>query len=115
MPDVLHTVEVDLTSVAEDRSYDIHIGRGLIGDATIWRAATQGRGVVLVTDDQVGPLYGPTVKGALSDAAHITEVVLPAGEASTSTLCRKFSMRRSLTVTNGTASLSPWAEEWSEI
>ena len=82
MPDVLHTLEVDLASVADDRSYDIRIGRGLIGDATIWRAATHGRGVVLVTDDQVGPLYGLTLKGALSDAAHITEVVLPAGEAS---------------------------------
>jgi 3-dehydroquinate synthase len=82
MPDVLHTLEVNLASVADDRSYGIRIGRGLIGDVTIWRAATQGRGVVLVTDDQVGPLYGPTVKGALSDAAHITEVVLPAGEAS---------------------------------
>lgn len=82
MSDVLHTVEVDLASVADDRSYEIHIGRGLIGDATVWRAATQGRGVVLVTDDQVGPLYGSAAKSALSDAAQITEVVLPAGEAS---------------------------------
>ena len=82
MPDVLHTLGVDLASVADDRSYDIHIGPGLIGDATIWHAAAQGRGVVLVTDDQVGPLYGATLKGALSDAAYITEVVLPAGEAS---------------------------------
>ena len=55
MPDVLHTLEVDLASVADDRSYEIHIGRGLIGDAAVWRAATQDRGVVLVTDDQVGP------------------------------------------------------------
>ena len=82
MSDVLHTVEVDLASVADDRSYEIHIGRGLIGDATVWRAATQGRGVVLVTDDQVGPLYGSAAKSALSDAVQITEVVLPAGEAS---------------------------------
>ena len=82
MPDVLHTLEVDLASVADDRSYEIHIGRGLIGDAAVWRAATQDRGVVLVTDDQVGPLYGPAVKSALSEAAQITEVVLPAGEAS---------------------------------
>ena len=53
MPDVLHTLEVDLSLVADDRSYEIHIGRGLIVMPS-WRAATQDRGVVLVTDIRSG-------------------------------------------------------------
>jgi 3-dehydroquinate synthase len=37
--------------------------------------------VILVTDDQVGPLYGEAVRAALSGAGQLTEVVLPAGES----------------------------------
>jgi 3-dehydroquinate synthetase len=81
MPELLHTLHVDLASVAVDRSYPIQIGRGLIADVSIWQPLVEGRGVILVTDDQVGPIYGEAVKAALAGAGQLTEVVLPAGES----------------------------------
>ena len=81
MPELLHTLHVDLSSATADRSYPIQIGRGLIGDESTWQPLAQGRGVILVTDDQVGPLYGEAVRAALTDASQLTEVVLPAGES----------------------------------
>ena len=81
MPELLHTLQLDLASATADRSYSIQIGRGLIADASIWQPLVEGRGVVLVTDDQVGPLFGESVKAALTGVSRLTEVVLPAGEA----------------------------------
>mgnify|MGYP001389030081 FL=1 len=81
MPELLHTLPVDLVSATVDRSYPIQIGRELIKDASIWRPLVEGRGVILVTDDQVGPLYGEAVKAALTGAWQVTEVVVPAGES----------------------------------
>ena len=66
MPELLHTLHVDLVSATADRSYPIQIGRGLVKDTSIWPPLVDGRGVILVTDDQVGPLYGAAVKAALS-------------------------------------------------
>ena len=77
MPELLHTLHVDLAAATADRSYPIHIGRGLIADASIWQPLVQGRGVILVTDDQVGPLYGEAAQAALTGASQLTEVVLP--------------------------------------
>ena len=81
MPELLHTLHVDLASATADRRYPIQIGRGLIADLSIWQPLVEGRGVILVTDDQVGPLYGEAVKAALTGAGQLTEVVLPAGES----------------------------------
>ena len=81
MPELLHTLQVDLASAMADRSYSIQIGHGLIADASIWQPLVEGRGVVLVTDDQVDPLFGESVKAALTGVSRLTEVVLPAGEA----------------------------------
>ena len=81
MPELLHTLQLDLASAMADRSYSIQIGHGLIADASIWQPLVEGRGVVLVTDDQVGPLFGESVKAALTGVSRLTEVVLPAGEA----------------------------------
>ena len=81
MPELLHTLQVDLASAMVDRSYSIQIGRGLIADASIWQPLVEGRGVVLVTDDQVGPLFSEPVKAALTGVSRLTEVALPAGEA----------------------------------
>ena len=81
MPELLHTLHVDLASATADRSYRIQIGRGLIADASIWQPLVQGRGVILVTDDRVGPLYGEAAQAAFTDASQLTEVVLPAGES----------------------------------
>ena len=75
MPELLHTLHVDLASVAVDRSYPIQIGRGLIADVSIWQPLVEGRGVILVTDDQVGPIYGEAVKAALAGAGQLTKMV----------------------------------------
>jgi len=75
-----HTVHVDLGSAVSDRSYAIQIGRGLLDDAERWREIVGDRGVVVVTDDQVGPIYLDPLKRGLSQVAHLTEVVLPSGE-----------------------------------
>ena len=81
MPELLHTLQVDLAAATAHRSYPIQIGRGLIADASTWQPLVEGRGVILVTDDRVGPLYGETVRAALTVASQLTEVVLPAGES----------------------------------
>ena len=81
MSELLHTLHVDLAAATADRSYPIQIGRGLIADASIWQPLVQGRGVILVTDDQVGPLHGDAARAALTGASQLTEVVLPAGES----------------------------------
>ena len=81
MPELLHTLQVDLAAATADRSYPIQIGRGLIADASTWQPLVEGRGVILVTDDHVGPLYGEAVQAALTGASQLTEVVLPAGES----------------------------------
>ena len=56
MPELLHTLQVDLAAATADRSYPIQIGRGLIADASTWQPLVEDRGVILVTDDHVGPL-----------------------------------------------------------
>ena len=81
MPELLHTLQVDLAAATAHRSYPIQIGRGLIADASTWQPLVEGRGVILVTDDHVGPLYGEAVQAALAGASQLTEVVLPAGES----------------------------------
>ena len=81
MAELLHTLQVDLAAATADRSYPIQIGRGLIADASTWQPLVEGRGVILVTDDHVGPLYGEAVQAALTGASQLTEVVLPAGES----------------------------------
>ena len=55
MSDILHTLEVQLP--LRGRSELSHlIGRALLSDGA-WQSLIAGRGVILVTDDQVGPLY----------------------------------------------------------
>ena len=81
MPELLHTLQVDFGPATADRSYPIQIGRGLIADASTWQPLVEDRGVILVTDDHVGPLYGEAVQAALAGASQLTEVVLPAGES----------------------------------
>ena len=46
MPDVMHTLKVDLGSRTDDRSYPISIGRGLLSDSAHWQKLVEGRGVV---------------------------------------------------------------------
>ena len=64
----------------KDRSYAITIGRGLLVDSHLWSEIIGSRGVVLVTDDQVGPLYAERLQSALPTLDRFTHITLPAGE-----------------------------------
>jgi 3-dehydroquinate synthase len=65
-----------------DRSYDIVIGRGLLGDESTWRDLPAGSHAMVVTNTRVAPLFAQALCSQLQ--AHyrqIHEVVLPDGEA----------------------------------
>jgi 3-dehydroquinate synthase len=74
------TVTVSLRA----RSYPILIGAGLLDDARRWRTITGRRRVLIVTDDNVAPLYLDRVRAAIGNGAH--GCVLEAGEAGKSVL-----------------------------
>ncbi len=65
-----------------DRSYPIHIGRGLLDDPSLLTATLRTSRAAIVTNDVVGPLYLERLAGGLADAGiKLTTVVLPDGEA----------------------------------
>jgi 3-dehydroquinate synthase len=64
-----------------ERSYAVRIGSGLLARGADWPGWIRGAHVLLVSDDRVAPLYAPAVRAALRGRA-VTELVLPAGEAS---------------------------------
>jgi len=71
----MKTLEVDLG----ERSYPIHIGSGLLGNAALLSPHIHGRQVMVVTNGTVGPLYLDQALAGLSDFN--TQVVeLPDGE-----------------------------------
>ena len=93
MSEQFHTVGVNLGADAgidggknggegrgKDRSYAITIGRGLLVDSHLWSEIIGSRGVVLVTDDQVGPLYAERLQSALPTLDRFTHITLPVGE-----------------------------------
>lgn len=67
-----------------DRSYPIHIGTGLLRDASLWAnllPSPASRKLALVTNDRVGPLYADALKAALEPlGCQISTIVLPDGE-----------------------------------
>jgi 3-dehydroquinate synthase len=71
-----------LTVPLGDRSYPIHIGDGLLGDAALLAAVLPARRVAVVTNDIVGPLYLPRLQAtwAAAGATPLLEIVLPDGE-----------------------------------
>ena len=74
-----------LTVPLGDRSYPIHIGDGLLGDAALLAAVLPARRVAVVTNDIVGPLYLPRLQAtwAAAGATPLLEIVLPDGERHT--------------------------------
>lgn len=62
-----------------ERSYPIHIGAGLLTNASLFNGAIYAKKVMVVTNDTVAPLYLATLKQTLSDY-DIDEVILPDGE-----------------------------------
>lgn len=71
-----------LTVPLGDRSYDIHIGRGLIADAgRAIAAVARGRKAFVVTDENVAPHYLTPVLESLADAGFTChKAILPPGE-----------------------------------
>ena len=71
-----------------ERSYDIHIGSGLIDNADTYAAPfTADRHLVIITDDNVGAAHGERLKaGLVNSARKIDSLHVPAGEASKSLL-----------------------------
>ena len=81
MPTRIHTLHVNFTGMSSHRSYPIIIGRDLLADAGFYEDMIGDRPVVLVSNDQVGPLYASQVHQGLGEARHVTDVILPDGEA----------------------------------
>jgi 3-dehydroquinate synthase len=67
-------------------SYDIRIGRGLIARlGEQLRDVTKGGKVVVITDSTVAPLYLGQLRSGLAEAGfELSELIVPAGEASKS-------------------------------
>ena len=64
-----------------NRSYPIHIGTGLLDDASLSRPHLAGGRAALVSNETVAPLYAGRVKRALAAAgAEVFEIVIPDGE-----------------------------------
>lgn len=70
--------------VRASRTYEVQIEPGILQQAGAWmRAVSDAPTVMLVSDDEVWPLYGPTVKKSLQSAGfHVTQFVIPHGESS---------------------------------
>ena len=64
-----------------ERSYDIHIGSGLLGDAAAFEAARAGSAALIVTNTTVGPLYAERLAAVLARRhAQVAQLQLPNGE-----------------------------------
>lgn len=73
----METVRVDLG----ERAYTIHIGAGVLDDARLYAPHVAGRGVAVITNEVVAPLYLERLERALRRAgAQVTAIVLPDGE-----------------------------------
>jgi 3-dehydroquinate synthase len=71
------TVRIDLG----DRSYDILIGQGLLGQAKTYAGLPKSSTALIVTNTTVGPLYTAQLKQALQvHHKHVIDVELPDGE-----------------------------------
>jgi 3-dehydroquinate synthase len=64
-----------------ERSYPIHIGRGLAGEPSLYEPHVAGRRAAVVTSETVAGLHAGKVERALKEAgAHPMRIVLPDGE-----------------------------------
>lgn len=82
MTDILKSVPVALG----DRSYDIHIGDGLLdGLGALVAPVLRQKKVVIITDEHVAPLYLDRATKALeAESIGVSAITLPAGEATKS-------------------------------
>src|SRR5574343_562246 len=77
------TTHQTLTVALDERSYPIHIGRGLLGNPELWRPHLNPKtGAVVITNTTVAPLYLDQVMATLAElGCPAFSVVLPDGEA----------------------------------
>jgi 3-dehydroquinate synthase len=68
-----------LTVELGERSYPIHIGPGLLGDAALLKPHIRGRQVMVVSNETVAPLYLDRLQASLTDFDQ-DAVILPDGE-----------------------------------
>lgn len=74
----MQTLEVSLG----DRSYPIHIGRGLLAQADLLLPHLKRKQVAIVSNTTVAPLYMQTLVDTLTQAGvQVIQIVLPDGEA----------------------------------
>jgi 3-dehydroquinate synthase len=71
----MQTLTVDLG----ERSYPIHIGQALLGEAALLAPHIGGRQVLVVSNETVAPLYLDAVLGMLTEHS-VATVILPDGE-----------------------------------
>ncbi len=65
-----------------DRSYDIHIGAGLLAQPETWAGLPKAQAAMIVTNDTIAPLYEAQLRAALAPHyKQVHTVVLPDGEA----------------------------------
>lgn len=65
-----------------DRSYDIHIGAGLLAQPDTFAGLTKAQAAMIVTNDTIAPLYEAQLRAALTPHyKQVHTVVLPDGEA----------------------------------
>lgn len=69
-----------LTVALAERSYPIHIGSGLLTDATLLRGMLEARKVAIVSNTTVAPLYAAPLHAARRDRGETIDIVLPDGE-----------------------------------
>ena len=73
-----HTVQIDFA----DRSYNIHVGTGLIDDARLFDGLPKASVAVIVSNTTVAPIYAARLQSALQARYKtIHTLVLPDGEA----------------------------------
>ncbi|HHX74789.1 MAG TPA: 3-dehydroquinate synthase [Firmicutes bacterium] len=75
----METIKVPL----KERSYEIRIAHSFESFGDVVRSALPAGRTLLVSDENVHPLYGDTVRSLLEQAGfHVTPAVIPAGEES---------------------------------
>ena len=78
---------MDTITVTASRTYDVLVGRGLLAKTGEFAAPlVKGRHCVIISDDNVFPLYGEKVQQSMEDAGFETDAfIFQAGEASKNT------------------------------
>ena len=78
-PPAAHALRVSIA--LGQRSYDIHIGNGLLADPVSWAGLPASADALIVTNTTVGPLYAEALAAQLSQRhRRVLQLALPDGE-----------------------------------